>query len=74
MSATTHDIVQRKPTVWSTERKKGGSTAVDGSAAGDAAFESVTTVREALDVCGAAKKAEHVVAAGRIGKATSTLA
>ena len=73
MTATTSSIVQRKPSVWSTERKKGGSAPVDGSLEGDAAFENVTTVREALDVCSAAWKAEHVVTSSSIGKASSTL-
>ena len=68
MTATTHDIVKRPATVWSTEKKKGGSAAVAG-----ADFASVTDVNGALDVCSAAWKTEHVVAEGRIGKATSTL-
>ena len=67
MSATTHSIVQRKPTVWSTERKKGASAPV----AGDTAFAAVTDVRGALDVCSASWKAEHVVTSTSIGLATS---
>ena len=73
MTATTSTIVQRPATGWSPERKKGGSAPVDGSAAGDAAFEAVTDVRGALAVCSAAWKAEHVVTSNSIGKASSTL-
>jgi hypothetical protein len=69
MTATTHSIVQRKASVWSSERKKGGSAPVDGTTA----FAAVTDVRGALDVCSAAWKAEHVVGPNRIGKATSVL-
>ena len=68
MTATTTSIVKRPATVWSTEKKKGGSAAVAGTA-----FTAVTDVNGALDVCSAAKKAEHVVAEGQIGKATSVL-
>ena len=69
MTATTHNIVQRKASVWSTERKKGGSAAVDGSAD----FAAVTDVRGALDVCSEAWKAEHVVTSNSIGLASSVL-
>ena len=69
MSATTSSIVQRPSTVWSPERKKGGSAAVAG-----ADFAAVTDVRGALQVCSTAWKAEHVVAEGRIGKARSVQA
>ncbi len=68
MTATTSDIVQRPATVWSTEKKKGGSAAVTG---GD--FAAATNVSEALDLCSAAWKAEHVVTSTSIGKATSVL-
>lgn len=68
MTATTTDIVKRPATVWSTEKKKGGSAAVTG-----ASFSAVTDVNGALDLCSAAWKAEHVVAEGQIGKATSVL-
>ena len=71
MSATTHDTVVKSASTFTTERKKGGAVAVDGSAAGDAAFEAVTNVREALQVCSDAVKAERVVTANSIGKATS---
>ena len=68
MSATTSDIVQRPATGWSTEKKKGGSAAVSG-----AAFSAATTVNDALDLCSAAWKAEHVVTSTSIGKASSVL-
>ena len=68
MTASTSNIVQRPATGWSTEKKKGGSAAVTGSD-----FASATTVNEALDICSAAWKAEHVVGPNRIGKATSVL-
>lgn len=70
MTATTHSIVQRPASSWSTEKKKGGSAAVDGSTA----FAAVTDVSGALDVCSVAKKTEHVVTSSSIGKASSTLA
>jgi len=69
MTAETFNIVRRPATGWSTEKKKGGSAAV---AAAD--FAAVTDVNGALDVCSAAWKAEHVVTANSIGKATSELA
>ena len=68
MTASTSNIVQRPATVWSTEKKKGGSAAVTG-----AAFASATDVNGVLDLCSAAWKAEHVVGPNRIGKATSVL-
>jgi hypothetical protein len=68
MTAQVFTAVVRPATGWSTERKKGGSAAVDG-----ADFSAVTDVNGALAVCSAAWKAEHVVAANRIGKATSVL-
>lgn len=69
MTATTHNIVQRKATNWSRDRKNGGSAAVTA-----ADFAAVTDVNGALDVCSAAWKAEHVVTANSIGKATSVQA
>ena len=69
MTAEVFTAVVRPATGWSSERKKGGSAAVDGAAD----FAAVTDVRGALAVCSAAWKAEHVVAANRIGKATSVL-
>ena len=66
MTASTHDIVKRKATVWSRDRKNGGSAAV----AGSTAFSAVTDVNGALDVCSAAWKAEHVVTSTSIGKAS----
>ena len=68
MTAQVFTAVVRPATGWSSERKKGGSAAVAG-----ADFAAVTDVRGALAVCSAAWKAEHVVAANRIGKATSVL-
>ena len=59
--------------IFSTERKKGGSAPVDGSAAGAAAFEAVTDVRGALAVCSAAVKSDRTVTANSIGRATSVL-
>jgi hypothetical protein len=68
MTASTSNIVQRPATVWSTEKKKGGSAAVTG-----AAFASATNVNGVLDLCSAAWKTEHVVTATSIGKASSVL-
>lgn len=69
MTAEVFTATVRPATGWSTERKKGGSAAVDGTAD----FASVTDVNGALAVCSEAWKAEHVVAPNRIGKATSQL-
>ena len=69
MTAEVFTAVVRPATGWSSERKKGGSAAVDG----DADFAGVTDVRGALAVCSAAWKAEHVVGPNRIGKASSVL-
>ena len=69
MSAETFDIVQRPSTVWSTEKKKGGSAAVAASA-----FSGVANVADALDKCSTAWKAEHVVTESSIGKASSVQA
>ena len=68
MTAEVFTAVVRPATGWSSERKKGGSAAVT-----SADFAAVTDVRGALAVCSEAWKAEHVVAANRIGKATSVL-
>jgi len=69
MTAETFSIVQRPSTVWSTEKKKGGSAAADG-----ADFAAVTDVNGALDVCSAAWKTEHEVTSNSIGKAESVQA
>ena len=69
MTAEVFTATVRPATGWSTERKKGGSAAVDG----DADFAGVTDVRGALAVCSEAWKAEHVVTNNSIGKATSVL-
>ena len=68
MTASTSNIVQRPATVWSTEKKKGGSAAVTG-----ASFAAATDVNGVLDLCSTAWKAEHVVTSTSIGKATSVL-
>ena len=69
MTAETFDITKRKATVWSTEKKKGGSAAVTA-----AAFVGVSDVNGALDACSAAWKAEHAVTSNSIGKAESVQA
>ena len=68
MTAEVFTTVVRPATGWSTEKKKGGSAAVNG-----ADFSAATTVNEALDICSTAWKDEHVVGPNRIGKATSVL-
>lgn len=68
MTASTSNIVQRPATVWSTEKKKGGSAAVTG-----AAFASATDVNAVLDLCSTAWKTEHAVTSSSIGKASSVL-
>ncbi len=68
MAAEIYTATVRPATVWSTSKRKGGSAAVDGTD-----FAAATTVNEALDICSAAWKAEHVVAPNQIGKATSVL-
>lgn len=69
MTATTHDIVKRPATNWSPQKRWGGS-----AAAKAADFSGVTTVNDALDACSEAWKAEHVVTANSIGKASSIAA
>lgn len=73
MTASTSKIVLRDPSSYSTERKKGGSAPVDGSSAGAAAFEAVTDVRGALQVCSDAVKTDRTVTANSIGRASSVL-
>jgi hypothetical protein len=68
MSATTTDIVQRPASNWSPQKRWGGSAPVTG-----ADFASATTVNDALDLCSAAWKAEHVVTSSSIGLASSVL-
>jgi hypothetical protein len=68
MTATTSNIVQRPATVWSPQKRWGGSAAVAG-----AAFSAVTTVSGALDICSTAWKTEHEVTSSSIGKASSVL-
>ena len=71
MTAEVFSISQRKATGYSTERKKGGYAPL--SAADKTALGSASTVREALDICSEAVKADHVVAPNQIGRATSVL-
>ena len=68
MAATTHDTVVKNPSSYSTERKKGGAAPVAG-----ADFSAVTDVRGALQVCSDAVKADRVVTANSIGRASSVL-
>ena len=68
MTATTHSIVQRKPSQWSTERKKGGYA--EFSSAEQTSLGSAADVRAALDICGVAEKRVHTVSSTSIGKAS----
>ena len=69
MTATTHSIVKRPATNWSPQKRWGGSAAVTG-----ADFAAATDVNGVLDLCSEAWKAEHVVTASSIGKASTVAA
>ena len=74
MTATTSTAVVRPATTFSTERKKGGSyTLTTAAVSALAAVDETTTVREVLAILSEVTHASHVVAANRIGKATSVL-
>ena len=61
-------------TVFSTEKKKGGSYVLTSTALTDlAALGATATVNDVLDILSTVVKDSHVVAQGQIGKASSTL-
>ena len=72
MTATTHTASVKDSSVFSTEKKKGGSYVLTSAAV--TALGSVSTstkVSEVLDILSEVVKASHVVAPNQIGKATS---
>ena len=71
MTATTHDITLRKPSILSTEKKKEGHQVI--STDGLAALGALTagaTVSDVLDICSAEIKKGNAVTPDSIGKAT----
>ena len=74
MTATTSTAVVRPASTFSSERKKGGSYVLTSAAVTAlAAVSTSTTVSEVLAILSEVTHASHVVADGRIGKATSVL-
>ena len=72
MTATNHTASVKDSSVFSTEKKKGGSYVLTATAV--TALGSVstsTTISEVLDILSEVVKASHVVAPNQIGKATS---
>ena len=74
MTAQAFTATVRPASGFSTEKKKRGSDLLDATAvAALAAVTTATTTAEVLDLLSANSKRAHVVAAGQIGKASSTL-
>ena len=74
MSAENFTAVVRPSTVFSTEKKKGGAYALDGTAlVALAGLTTGATASDVLDILSANQKRAHVVTDGQIGKATSSL-
>jgi hypothetical protein len=74
MTAETFTAVVREPSGFSTEKKKRGADALDATAlTALGALTTGATASDVLDILSANQKRAHVVAAGQIGKATSTL-
>lgn len=72
MSATTHTVVVRPSSVFSTEKKKGGSATLTSTAVTAlAAVTTATTVSAVLDILSEVVEADCVVTANTIGRATS---
>ena len=71
MTATTSSISQRKPSSFSTERKKGGSYVLTaGAVTALSAVTTATTVREVLDILSEVVRDSHPVSADGIGAAS----
>ena len=72
MSAETFSIVKRAASVFSTEKKKCGSTPIDATA--DSALAAITTsstVADVLDILSLAVEADRTVTSNSIGRTTS---
>jgi len=70
-SATTHTVTVREPSVFSTEKKKGGAYVLTSDAV--TALGAVTTsstVSDVLDILSQVVHDSHVVSASGIGKAS----
>lgn len=75
MTAKTFTAVVRPASTFSTEKKKGGSYALDAAAITRlAALTTSNTVSDVLDILSTVTKDGHEVAPGQIGKASSVLA
>ena len=72
MTATNHTASVKSSSVFSTEKKKGGSYVLTSAAVTSLSSVSTsTTVSEVLDILSEVVKASHVVAPNQIGKAQS---
>jgi hypothetical protein len=72
MTAQTFNATVRPSTVWSTEKKKGGNYPLTSAAVTSlTAVTTATTVNEVLDIVSTVVRDSHVVAANKIGLATS---
>ena len=72
MSAEVFNAVVRPASVFSTEKKKGGSAKLTSAAVSAlGAVTTATTVSEVLDILSEVVEADRVVAPGRIGRASS---
>ena len=72
MTATTHTVVVRPSSVFSTEKKKCGSAPLTSAAVTSlGAVTTATTVAEVLDILSEVVEADRVVTANSIGRASS---
>ena len=72
MTATTHTVVVRPSSVFSTEKKKCGSAPLTAAAVTSlGAVTTATTVAEVLDILSEVVEADRVVTANSIGRASS---
>ena len=72
MTATTHTVVVRPSSVFSTEKKKCGSAPLTSSAVASlGAVTTANTVADILDILSECVEADRVVAPNKIGRATS---
>ena len=72
MTATTHTASVKDSSVFSTEKKKGGSYKLTSTAVTAlAALNTTKSISDVLDILSEVVKDSHVVAANQIGRATS---
>ena len=72
MSATTHTVVVRPSSVFSTEKKKGGAALLTSTAVTAlSGVSTATTVSAVLDILSEVVEADRVVTGSSIGRASS---